>query len=253
MKNEKGITLIALIITIIIMLILVIVTISFAMNGGLFQKAKEGAEKTQHAITKEELIVAMAGGYEIGGEFVRANVVLPDGAKWGNKFATYETASGTGNWVITSDGQKYFVDGNGMLLDEDNLIPTAKEKADLVMGHDALTIASGPNDFVLEYSDSTVEEEGDYYGKTSAAIQLNANGETYIWFCNDISAEVFTVMLNVDSPLEVGVWYTVIMGEQDSVSFEEYDGPCPFDESDFSVINSQSYLERIIDSFPPAE
>ena len=55
MKNEKGITLIALIITIIIMLILVIVTISFAMNGGLFQKAKEGADKTNIAIDKEQL------------------------------------------------------------------------------------------------------------------------------------------------------------------------------------------------------
>ena len=42
-RKEKGITLIALIITIIVMLILVAVTVAFAMNGGLFEKAKKGS------------------------------------------------------------------------------------------------------------------------------------------------------------------------------------------------------------------
>ncbi len=46
-KEEKGITLIALIITIIVMLILVMVTISFAMNGGLFKRANEGSTETE--------------------------------------------------------------------------------------------------------------------------------------------------------------------------------------------------------------
>ncbi len=42
-KNEKGITLIALIVTIIVMLILVLVTINVAMDGGLFKNAKKAA------------------------------------------------------------------------------------------------------------------------------------------------------------------------------------------------------------------
>ena len=40
LKNKKGITLIALIITIIVMLILVGVTVATISDGGLFQKAK---------------------------------------------------------------------------------------------------------------------------------------------------------------------------------------------------------------------
>ena len=40
-NTAKGITLIALVITIIVMLILVAVTISMALNGGLFGYAKE--------------------------------------------------------------------------------------------------------------------------------------------------------------------------------------------------------------------
>ena len=56
MKNNKGITLIALIITIIVMLILVGVTVTVAINGGLFQKTKEAAKGTTIEKTKEQII-----------------------------------------------------------------------------------------------------------------------------------------------------------------------------------------------------
>ena len=55
-KTKDGITLIALIITIIVMLILVGVTVTAAINGGLFGKAKEGAEGTTIARVKEQIV-----------------------------------------------------------------------------------------------------------------------------------------------------------------------------------------------------
>lgn len=60
MKNKKGITLIALIITIIVMLILVGVTVTVAINGGLFQKTKEAAKGTTIEKTKEQIIADIA-------------------------------------------------------------------------------------------------------------------------------------------------------------------------------------------------
>ncbi len=62
MKKNKGITLIALIITIVIMLILVAVTISILINSGLISKAKEAGKKTKSAYeiesrTGESIIV----------------------------------------------------------------------------------------------------------------------------------------------------------------------------------------------------
>ena len=54
MKNQKGITLIALIITIIVMLILVAVTISMAVNGGLFGYAGNAASETKTALEDEK-------------------------------------------------------------------------------------------------------------------------------------------------------------------------------------------------------
>ena len=47
MKNQKGITLIALIITIIVMLILVGVSVSVALNSGLFKAAQGAAINTE--------------------------------------------------------------------------------------------------------------------------------------------------------------------------------------------------------------
>lgn len=56
MRGQKGITLIALVITIIVMLILVAVTITMAINGGLFEKAGEASRKTNEAKTQEQEI-----------------------------------------------------------------------------------------------------------------------------------------------------------------------------------------------------
>ena len=53
MKEQKGITLIALVITIIVMLILVGVSITVALNGGLFTNAKDAANNTAEARNAE--------------------------------------------------------------------------------------------------------------------------------------------------------------------------------------------------------
>lgn len=44
LKNQKGITLVALVITIVILIILATISISFAINGGLFDQATKGGE-----------------------------------------------------------------------------------------------------------------------------------------------------------------------------------------------------------------
>ena len=59
LNKQKGITLIALIITIIVMLILVAVTISMAVNGGLFEKAGKATGDTKNAMNAEQ---ALANG-----------------------------------------------------------------------------------------------------------------------------------------------------------------------------------------------
>ena len=57
MKDNKGITLIALVITIIVMLILVAVTITMAVNGGLFGYAGNAAKQTNEEMAKESELI----------------------------------------------------------------------------------------------------------------------------------------------------------------------------------------------------
>lgn len=68
MKSQKGITLIALVITIIVMLILVAVTITMAVNGGLFDYAKKASQGTNEAMKNEQElgtgIVSVTSGTE---------------------------------------------------------------------------------------------------------------------------------------------------------------------------------------------
>ena len=53
MKKQKGITLVALVITIIILLILATISIGALTNQGLFQRAREAEQATNKA-TKNE-------------------------------------------------------------------------------------------------------------------------------------------------------------------------------------------------------
>lgn len=57
MKGQKGITLVALVITIIVMLILVGVTINLALDSGLLSKANEAAVETNNAAAGETDLV----------------------------------------------------------------------------------------------------------------------------------------------------------------------------------------------------
>ena len=56
MKEEKGITLIALVITIIVMLILVVVSVTVALDGGLFNSAKSARDNTTNEAEGEKEI-----------------------------------------------------------------------------------------------------------------------------------------------------------------------------------------------------
>ena len=118
-------------ITIIVMLILVAVTISVALNGGIFDRAKNASDKTQREVEREELIATMLGGYNSRGNFVIADVAnkLLE-AKWCTKVDTVysettpidptpgEGESFTGCWIITKNNNKFYIDKDGTVLDE---------------------------------------------------------------------------------------------------------------------------------------
>ena len=62
-KRNKGITLVALIITIIILLILAGVSLSFVFNGGILDKAQSAVNEYQNASQKEQNLLDQIDKY----------------------------------------------------------------------------------------------------------------------------------------------------------------------------------------------
>ncbi len=119
-KNETGITLIALIITIIVMLILVGVTINFTLNGGIITKSKTANSEYQKAADREELQLAIVASmnYQTG-EIVRQNLVESLSNSWQvSSSAPYTCTSPKGNiFIVTSDGE--ITDGTSQGIEEE--------------------------------------------------------------------------------------------------------------------------------------
>ena len=81
LKNQNGITLIALVITIIVMLILVAVTITMAVNGGLFDYARKAGQETNRAIEKEQQLADLEANLtveELINKYEKADYTLED-------------------------------------------------------------------------------------------------------------------------------------------------------------------------------
>ena len=97
-KNHKGITLIALIITIIVMMILVAVSVTVALDGGLFSTAKKAASETELKAEEEMLLSAVVGAIGVDAKVDFTKIQLPAGfEKTGDKM--YESSSGNAFFI----------------------------------------------------------------------------------------------------------------------------------------------------------
>ena len=120
LKN-RGITLIALIITIIVMLILTGVALTIALgDNGIVEKAKDATTQTQVAMDRELLLSAAIGAMGNDGKVNLSAMVLPEGFTGSNGTYTCEdghtfTVSEMGDIVYTggSDEGTVVLDLNG--------------------------------------------------------------------------------------------------------------------------------------------
>ena len=140
-KKEKGITLIALIITIIVMLILVGVSVTVALNGGLFSTAKEATEET--AIKRNEELNISDGKVEINGEWYSIDEYVS-----GNGEVTLPTG-----WSIAETKPEGWSENVTAITDGTNVIPLPKgfklsteETEDSI--EEGLVLTDGTNEFV---------------------------------------------------------------------------------------------------------
>ena len=98
LENKKGITLIALIITIIILLILAGISIATLKHVGLFDKANQAKQKSENAQKEENVIL---GDYENGIN----NFLVGSTRDENTNFSYSSTEKQVGNWI---DGSKIY-------------------------------------------------------------------------------------------------------------------------------------------------
>lgn len=115
---NKGITLIALIITVIIMLILVGVTVNVALNGELFIKTKQASNRTNDEVLRERIISYVIGAIGEEGMF-EFGIFRSDISKLDEEKEYFGD-----NTVI---GKKYEVDINGNITPVTLIEMTKKE------------------------------------------------------------------------------------------------------------------------------
>ena len=95
MKGQKGITLVALVITIIVMLILVGVSITVAMQGGLFDTARGAATNTNTAAQAEQNLAQGSIDYRVDSDDSGKNYIIYHTDADAIANGTYNTAANT--------------------------------------------------------------------------------------------------------------------------------------------------------------
>lgn len=101
MKRNKGITLIALIITIIIMLILCATTITIVINSDLFDTAKNATQLTQNSIeTEQEIIDDLLNSGLNGGAYIDNVLATPPSLSSGMFPVKYDSENNV--WIKTT-------------------------------------------------------------------------------------------------------------------------------------------------------
>ena len=184
-KQVKGITLIALVVTIIVLLILAGVALSLTVgDNGLFRRAENAANTWQMAEQNEQSEMEQAGEfiddyannitrvdgvpipngfYYVGGE-ENTGLIISDSPDDANKGVDYPTSSFKGNqfvWVPVANPGDYFIDATATL--NTNATGTGAENEVTTNVYSNLTIRSGDQSSYTAGSPGVEETEaGDY-------------------------------------------------------------------------------------------
>lgn len=165
--------------TIIVMLILVGVTVTVAINGGLFEKSKEAAKGTEIGREKEKLTSAIATAYN-----VETGVIKEDDL---NKALNGWTVvgNGDGSYTVTSPKENnYKITSNGTVLEKNTLAYIYCPKEDCTDSthlHKGDYVEYKPTTVAQPYAPDKGEGKGTYTGYTEGDSEQSISQEKLNW------------------------------------------------------------------------
>ena len=245
-KSTKGITLIALVVTIIILLILAGVSIAMLTgNNGILSQAGRAKDRTREEGAREKIQLEVMGAYDkygsinveklktnldnnVGADTSKINDILIDGATTGK---------------ITVDGKDFYVDGSGNVLDYDE-----PEGTDTPEKSTETTIdrSNGTIDVVfLQNTSYAVSQTPNVPALDNTMVPVKYNTETKNWIvCSKDDAEWYNYAAQISATESGGSskWANVMLTDDIVV---EKDGTT-YDASAIKNLLTGNNLQTIV-------
>ena len=245
-KNTKGITLIALVVTIIILLILAGVSIAMLTgNNGILSQAGRAKDRTREEAAREKIQLEVTGAYNkygdidlgklktnldnnVGADTSKINDILIDGAITGK---------------ITVDGKDFYVDENGNVLDYDGPDGTdTPEKST----ETTISRSNGTIDVVfLQNTSYAVSQTPNAPALDNTMVPVKYNTETKNWIvCSKDDAEWYNYAAQISATESGGSskWANVMLTDDIVV---EKDGTT-YDASAIKNLLTGNNLQTIV-------
>ena len=169
-KQQKGITLIALVVTIIILLILAGVSIAMLTgNNGVLTQAKSAKEKTGEKGEQERVNLAASSAMTLGmGTITTENLnkAIQD------EFGAGKSVTGTGPWTYKGEYAKYKIEKAGTVAIQKPLPKTAEGQAKGTQIENPASYGENPT------AQATADGEGKFFAKPNDATYEEGTVDT---------------------------------------------------------------------------
>ena len=169
-KQQKGITLIALVVTIIILLILAGVSIAMLTgNNGVLTQAKSAKEKTGEKGEQERVNLAASSAMTLGmGTITTENLnkAIQD------EFGAGKSVTGTGPWTYQGEYAKYKIEKAGTVAIQKPLPKTAEGQAKGTQIENPASYGENPT------AQATADGAGKFFAKPNDAIYVDGTVDT---------------------------------------------------------------------------
>ena len=169
-KQQKGITLIALVVTIIILLILAGVSITMLTgNNGVLTQAKSAKEKTGEKGEQERVNLAASSAMTLGmGTITTENLnkAIQD------EFGAGKSVTGTGPWTYKGEYAKYKIEKAGTVAIQKPLPKTAEGQAKGTQIENPASYGENPT------AQATADGEGKFFAKPNDATYVEGTVDT---------------------------------------------------------------------------
>ena len=169
-KQQKGITLIALVVTIIILLILAGVSIAMLTgNNGVLTQAKSAKEKTGEKGEQERVNLAASSAMTLGmGTITTENLnkAIQD------EFGAGKSVTGTGPWTYQGEYAKYKIEKAGTVATQKPLPKTAEGQAKGTEIENPASYGENPT------AQATADGDGKFFAKPNDATYVEGTVDT---------------------------------------------------------------------------